>query len=155
MQDGDTHRCAALWVLHVPAVVRASGLMSAPIQARLRHGLVALCLSGTLVSQEPLVLSTQQSSNFRGSGAEAPCEKGIAGVSPVGAEQPCARRCGDQVRDQYKGVCSGNDALDVDPLLVPSAVKAVKQWRFKPYLLNGHSVEVETQTVVSYTLSLR
>jgi protein TonB len=30
-------------------------------------------------------------------------------------------------------------ALDGDPFLVPSAIKAVKRWRFKPYLLNGHS----------------
>jgi len=30
------------------------------------------------------------------------------------------------------------------PLLAPAAIDAVKQWRYKPYLLNGQPVEVET-----------
>ena len=30
------------------------------------------------------------------------------------------------------------------PILVPAAIAAVKQWRYKPYLLNGQPVEVET-----------
>jgi protein TonB len=30
------------------------------------------------------------------------------------------------------------------PLLVPSAIEAVKQWRYRPYTLNGNTVEVET-----------
>jgi protein TonB len=40
-----------------------------------------------------------------------------------------------------------------DPLLVKSAVKAVKQWKYKPYLLQGKPVEVDTQIVVNFTLS--
>jgi TonB family protein len=38
------------------------------------------------------------------------------------------------------------------PMLVDSAIQAVKQWKFKPYLLNGEPVEVETQTMVNYEL---
>ncbi len=39
------------------------------------------------------------------------------------------------------------------PELVPSSVKAVKQWRYKPYLLNGKAVEVETEIRVNYQLT--
>jgi protein TonB len=40
-----------------------------------------------------------------------------------------------------------------DELLVPSALKAVKQWQYKPYTLQGEPVEVETQITVNYVLS--
>jgi len=30
------------------------------------------------------------------------------------------------------------------PMLAPAAIEAVKQWRYKPYILNGEPVEVET-----------
>lgn len=39
------------------------------------------------------------------------------------------------------------------PLLVPSAMDAVKQWRYAPTLLNGEPVEVVTQIDVNFTLS--
>jgi len=39
------------------------------------------------------------------------------------------------------------------PMLAPSAIEAVKQWRYKPYYLNGEPVEVETQITVIFSLS--
>lgn len=39
------------------------------------------------------------------------------------------------------------------PMLVPAAINAVKQWRYKPYYLNGQPVEVETQITVNFSLS--
>jgi protein TonB len=39
------------------------------------------------------------------------------------------------------------------PMLVPSALAAVRQWRYKPYLLNGQPVEVETTITVIFTLA--
>ena len=39
------------------------------------------------------------------------------------------------------------------PLLVPAATDAVKQWVYKPTLLNGEPVEVITQIDVNFTLS--
>ena len=39
------------------------------------------------------------------------------------------------------------------PMLAPSAIEAVKQWKYKPYLLNGEPVEVETQVQVNFTLA--
>jgi len=39
------------------------------------------------------------------------------------------------------------------PLLNQSALDAVKQWRYRPYILNGEPVEVDTQITVNFTLS--
>jgi len=39
------------------------------------------------------------------------------------------------------------------PLLIQAAVDAVKQWRYRPYILNGEPVEVETTVTVQFTLS--
>jgi periplasmic protein TonB len=39
------------------------------------------------------------------------------------------------------------------PMLAPAAIEAVKQWRYKPYYLNGEPVEVETQITVNFSLS--
>lgn len=39
------------------------------------------------------------------------------------------------------------------PMLVPAAIDAVRQWRYKPYLLNGTPVEVETTITVIFALS--
>jgi protein TonB len=38
------------------------------------------------------------------------------------------------------------------PMLVPAAIDAVKQWRYRPYLLNGGPVEVETTITVTFLL---
>ena len=39
------------------------------------------------------------------------------------------------------------------PMLAPAAIDAVKQWRYKPYFLNGEPVAVETQITVKFSLS--
>ncbi len=39
------------------------------------------------------------------------------------------------------------------PMLVPPAIEAVKKWRYRPYLLNGQPVEVETTITVIFTLN--
>ena len=38
-------------------------------------------------------------------------------------------------------------------MLVTAAVEAVKQWRYRPYLLNNEPIEVETDITVNFTLS--
>ena len=38
------------------------------------------------------------------------------------------------------------------PILAPAAINAVKQWRYKPYLLNGEPVEIETTITVNFEL---
>ena len=37
--------------------------------------------------------------------------------------------------------------------LIPSAMKAVEQWRYQPYLINNEPVEVETQVQVIFQLN--
>jgi protein TonB len=37
-------------------------------------------------------------------------------------------------------------------LLAPAALAAIRQWRYRPYLLNGDPVEVETQITVNFVL---
>lgn len=44
-------------------------------------------------------------------------------------------------------------AVKGPPLLISAAIKAVKQWRYRPYLLNGEPVEVETTIIVTFTLT--
>jgi len=39
------------------------------------------------------------------------------------------------------------------PMLVQSAISAVSQWRYRPYILNNEPVEVETQITVNFTLA--
>jgi periplasmic protein TonB len=36
------------------------------------------------------------------------------------------------------------------PMLAPAAIEAVKHWRYKPFLLNGQPLEVETTVTVSF-----
>ncbi|MFZ0481631.1 MAG: energy transducer TonB [Terriglobales bacterium] len=38
-------------------------------------------------------------------------------------------------------------------MLAPAAIEAVRQWRYKPYLLNGEPVAVETEVIVNFSLS--
>jgi protein TonB len=39
------------------------------------------------------------------------------------------------------------------PLLAPAAIEAVRQWRYRPYILNNDPVEVETQITVNFSLA--
>jgi periplasmic protein TonB len=39
------------------------------------------------------------------------------------------------------------------PMLATAAVEAVRQWRYRPYLLNGAPIEVETDITVNFLLS--
>jgi len=39
------------------------------------------------------------------------------------------------------------------PMLVQSALDAVKQWKYRPYILNGEPVEVETTITVNFNLT--
>jgi periplasmic protein TonB len=45
------------------------------------------------------------------------------------------------------------EVVSGDPLLAPEAIRVVKLWRYRPYLLNGNPVEVDTQILINFTLS--
>jgi protein TonB len=51
------------------------------------------------------------------------------------------------------GTIQGLRVVSGHPMLTGSAVEAVKQWRYKPYFLNGEPVEVETVVTVNFTLA--
>jgi protein TonB len=51
-----------------------------------------------------------------------------------------------------EGVIENLQVLNGHPLLVPAAIDAVRQWRYRPYVLDGEPIEVETQVTVNFTL---
>ena len=51
-----------------------------------------------------------------------------------------------------EGKIENLQVLGGHPLLVKAALKAVQQWRYRPYYLNGQPVEVETEITVHFTL---
>jgi len=50
------------------------------------------------------------------------------------------------------GTIQSLEVLSGHPLLIQSARDAVRQWRYRPTLLNGEAVEVETSITVIYTM---
>jgi TonB family protein len=51
------------------------------------------------------------------------------------------------------GAVRSLQALEGDPMFYDSALGAVRQWRYKPTLLNGRAVEVDTHITIIYKLN--
>ncbi len=51
------------------------------------------------------------------------------------------------------GTVQGLRVISGHPMLTQAAMDAVRQWRYRPYSLNGEPVEVDTQINVNFTLS--
>ena len=51
-----------------------------------------------------------------------------------------------------KGDIASIKILSGDPALARAAAEAVKQWKYKPYLLDGSPVEIQTQITVNFKL---
>ena len=72
---------------------------------------------------------------------------------------PAARAARIQGPVVIKAVISRDGAIENlkvisgHPFLVKAALDAVSQWRYRPYILNGEAVEVETQVTVNFILS--
>jgi len=49
-----------------------------------------------------------------------------------------------------KGNITNLNAVKGDPILAEASIEAVKQWKYKPYLLNGEPVEVETTIRIQF-----
>ncbi len=58
-----------------------------------------------------------------------------------------------QAEISKEGTIQNLQLISGHAMLAPAAIEAVKQWRYKPYLLNGEPVAVETQVVVNFSLS--
>ena len=52
-----------------------------------------------------------------------------------------------------EGAIENLQVLSGHPMLLQAAVDAVRQWRYRPYVLNGEAVDVETQVTVNFVLS--
>jgi protein TonB len=50
------------------------------------------------------------------------------------------------------GNITGLRQLTGHPILGRAAMEAVRQWKYKPYFLNGEPVEVQTQITVNFKL---
>src|SRR5262249_29371920 len=81
----------------------------------------------------------------------------IRQVSP--AYPPLARAMGVQGEVVLRAIISRTGELEQlevisgHPLLVRAATDAVGQWKFRPYILNGVPVEVETRISVNFILN--
>ena len=65
---------------------------------------------------------------------------------------------GDVLLKAIIGKNGSIESLEVEsghPWLVAAAVEAVRQWRYRPYILNGEPVEVETQITVRFQMGDR
>jgi protein TonB len=51
-----------------------------------------------------------------------------------------------------QGIIDNLRVVTGHPMLVPAAIEAVRQWRYRPYVLNNEPVEVETQITVNFGL---
>ncbi|MGA2572011.1 MAG: energy transducer TonB [Terracidiphilus sp.] len=67
-----------------------------------------------------------------------------------------ARISGTVVLDAVISKTGSVESLHVvsgHPMLVQAALDAVRQWRYRPFLLNGMPVEVQTTVTVTFTVS--
>lgn len=51
-----------------------------------------------------------------------------------------------------QGNVSDAELLSGEPALAPAAIEAVKQWKYRPFVLNGDPVTMETQVTVNFSL---
>ena len=51
------------------------------------------------------------------------------------------------------GTIEGLQVISGHPMLVRAAIDAVQQWHYRPYILNGDPVEVETRVTVNFSLT--
>jgi protein TonB len=49
-----------------------------------------------------------------------------------------------------EGTIQSLTVMSGPPLLIQAALSAVEQWKYRPYMLNGSPVEVETFITVSF-----
>src|SRR5882757_7426271 len=51
-----------------------------------------------------------------------------------------------------QGAIENLQVLSGNPMLIPATLNAVKQWRYRPYILNGDPIEVDTRITVTFVL---
>jgi protein TonB len=77
-------------------------------------------------------------------------------VRPIYPEQARQMRVEGEVELQANisrsGSITGIKQLSGDPILGRAATDAVRQWKYKPYFLNGEPIEIQTQITVIFKL---
>ncbi len=120
--------------------VSTSGLAGSPTQVEVR-----IVAPGSQVVQQIKVGANVQSAQL------------IKRVQPV--YPPDAKAAGIQGAVRLNAVIGPEGAIKSlaavsgHPLLVPAAMDAVKQWVYRPTMLNGVAVDVSTEIEVNFTLS--
>ena len=77
-------------------------------------------------------------------------------VEPV--YPPIAKSTGVQGTVLIKALISPDGRIEQaqvvsgSPLLSPAALEAIRQWKYRPYILNGGAIEVQTQITVNFAL---
>jgi protein TonB len=80
----------------------------------------------------------------------------IRRVEPI--YPPLARQIQREGRVELRAIIStagtieSLEVLSGDPLFIQSALAAVREWRYRPTILNGRPIEVDTHITVIYTL---
>jgi TonB family protein len=114
-------------------------------------GVIALCLASGHAQQSdvqpPQQLLVPQS---------VMQENLIRKVAPEYPEEVRAKQIQGQVivsiAVDKKGDVTEAKVVDGNPLLGAAAVKAIEQWKFRPYLLNGEAVDVSSSITVNFRL---
>ena len=86
----------------------------------------------------------------------AELKRGLGGLATIGSTAPFIGLLGTVVLQAViskTGDIEGLHLVSGHPMLAPAAIDAVKQWKYKPYFLNGEPVEVETTINVNFTLA--
>ena len=72
---------------------------------------------------------------------------------------PLARQARIQGTVQLRAIISKQGTIENlvlesgHPMLAGAAIDAVRQWRYRPYLLNDDPIEIETEITVNFLLS--
>jgi TonB family protein len=131
-----------------------------------------------MLNGEATEIQTMIQVNFTlpdGSPASAPANSGPSTFDPVRAPESIMRPMRIQeidpvypayaLQSRVQGMVvldvlinTAGDVASIDlisghPLLAPAAIDAVKQWRYKPFLLNGDPAPVRTNVRINFTLS--
>jgi protein TonB len=81
---------------------------------------------------------------------------GVAEGNKINAPNPSYPQMAKIAHIQGEATISKNGtienlrAVSGHPILIQAALDAVRQWKYKPYILNGEPVEVETQVTVKF-----
>lgn len=109
--------------------------------------------SKTLKASQPVAAVANQRVSLPGSVSKNLLLKEVVPTYPPLARK--ARIHGEVVLDvdiSKEGTVESLKAVSGHPMLIPAAIDAVKNWRYKPYLVDGKPVPVQTQVTVNFSL---